>query len=170
MGDRKLTVHERMEIEMAYAVPLLRDLQEILGSDVVTDALQTRLDRQRAKAEATAAPVTSMRERAVVIGRDFERFGAGGALDFTMQDGPNDGDEPEEVAVDVTACGYATMMERLDALDLGPLLICGPDHATAAAGGMVLERSQTRMEGAGHCDFRFRAAEGRTTPEDTDQG
>ncbi len=163
MTSPKLTVHERMEIQMQYAVPLLRDLQEILGTDVVTEALRSRLALQQQRAEAAAKSVNSMREQAVRIERDFERFAQGGALDYTVLDHTEHAAGIDEVAVNVSDCQYATMMDRLDATDLGTLLICGPDLAAAAAGGMELQRSQTRMEGADHCDFRFRAAD-RTSP------
>ena len=146
----ELTIYERMEIQMSYAVPLLRDLQAVLGTDVVLDALRQRLIMQQERARSRARQPGAIEEQAVKIGRDFERFATGGALEFSFVDS-----DAEEVAVDVTDCRYATMMAGLDATDFGPLLICGGDYAAAAAGGMELQRTQTRMEGASHCDFRF---------------
>ena len=136
-------------------VPLLRDLQQILGADVVAEALRQRLANQQQRARAAQRPAPQMQEQAVRIRRDFERFAQGGALEFEMADA---GDDADEVAVNVTSCAYAALMERLEAGDLGSLLICGEDYAAAAMGGMHLERTQTQMEGASHCDFRFRPA------------
>lgn len=157
----ELTIHERLEIQMEYAVPLLRDLQEVLGTDVIVDALRQRLVNQqdRARAERTPAPVLS--EHAVRLQTGFERFAEGGALEFEMVERSDD-----QVAIDVTACGYAEMMERLDATDLGPLLLCGADYAGALRAGTELHRSQTRMEGATHCDFRFRIDPEHAAPPD----
>ena len=58
--------------------------------------------------------------------------------------------------MNVTRCAYAELMERLGARDIGPLLICNADFAMAERAGLELERTQTRMQGAAHCDFRYR--------------
>lgn len=150
MTDHQLTFYERIEIQMRYAVPLLRDLQRILGDDVVLDALRQRLDDRVAAAAASAAPPADLSERSARIVADFARFAAGGALEHA--DVPVD----DAVGVDVTRCEYARLMESLDASDLGHLLICSEDHVMVAAGGVRLDRSQTLMQGATHCDFRFR--------------
>ena len=39
---KKMTNLERRRIQMEYAVPLIRDLQRILGADIVNDALARR--------------------------------------------------------------------------------------------------------------------------------
>jgi hypothetical protein len=60
------------------------------------------------------------------------------------------------------------MYEQMGARDLGFLLSCNRDFA--AFEGMAPEldfnRTQTRMQGASHCDFRYRtkdeAADGST--------
>ncbi|MEM7094316.1 MAG: L-2-amino-thiazoline-4-carboxylic acid hydrolase [Actinomycetota bacterium] len=44
---------------------------------------------------------------------------------------------------------------RLDARDLGLMLVCNVDFPLAARAGMDLERTQTKMTGASHCDFRY---------------
>lgn len=146
MTDTPLTNLERMRIQMEYVVPLIRDLQRLLGPDVVNEALARRTEQA---AEASAAPGSKA---------DFSRmeagtahFAAGGALDYEILDADDD-----RFDLNVTACGYAAMMDELEARDLGPLLICNLDFPAAARLGMELDRSQTRMEGATHCDFRYR--------------
>ena len=47
-------------------------------------------------------------------------------------------------------------MSDLDARDIGERLVCTLDFAMAARLGHTLERTQTCMGGASHCDFRFR--------------
>ena len=66
----------------------------------------------------------------------------------------------------VTRCRYKQLMEELDALDLGPYLICDHDFAPALRAGMKLTRTQTCMQGASHCDFRFRLKD--TQPKEKD--
>ena len=45
MDSSELTNLERMRIQMEYAVPLVRDLQRLLGEDVVKEALASRLEQ-----------------------------------------------------------------------------------------------------------------------------
>lgn len=48
------------------------------------------------------------------------------------------------------------MMGDLDARDIGHLLICNLDYPIAVRAGTDLARSQTQMQGASCCDFRYR--------------
>ena len=54
-----------------------------------------------------------------------------------------------------------TMIAGVSKLGPGQLLICDTDYAFSLRAGVELERSQTRMGGADHCDFRFRLREDR---------
>jgi hypothetical protein len=149
MSDRTLTAYERLEIQMEAIVPLVRDLQEILGAEVVSRALEERL--RRGQEAANAAP---KREADFArVRRGMEHFAEGGALEYQVLDQSADG-----IDMDVTSCGYARLMERLGARDLGPALVCGRDFAGATRIGARLERTQTCMEGASHCDFRYKRA------------
>lgn len=149
MNTDDLTVHDRLAIQMAYAVPLLRDLQAILGDDVVLDALAERLRRRTEEAAASARP-RRVGETKVMFA--FEQFAAGGALEYeTLVD------EADAIDVDVQRCAYATLMQDLDAADLGDLLICSEDHVAVARAGTRLTRTETHMLGADRCDFRFRS-------------
>ena len=82
----------------------------------------------------------------------FAAYGEGGILTYETRR-TDDG----AFAVDVTDCGYAKLMDELGARDLGDLLLCAEDEVAVARAGTVLERTQTRMRGASHCDFCFRA-------------
>ena len=55
-------------------------------------------------------------------------------------------------------CRYAEMYRRLGLEDLGSTLSCRRDFALAEgfSPDIQLERTQTLMEGAPYCDFRFR--------------
>lgn len=58
--------------------------------------------------------------------------------------------------MNVTRCSYTALMEKLGARDLGPLLLCNLDFAVAERAGLELRRTQTCMQGAAFCDFRYR--------------
>ena len=60
---------------------------------------------------------------------------------------------------DVTRCRYAEMYRDLGVADLGAALSCNRDGAfcTGFNPAIRLTRTQTIMEGADHCDFRYAA-------------
>jgi hypothetical protein len=62
----------------------------------------------------------------------------------------------------VTRCRYAEFYRELGEAELGLLLVCSADFAMAEGfgPGSELTRKQTIMQGASHCDFRYR----RRTP------
>ena len=64
----------------------------------------------------------------------------------------------DSLSFDVTRCGYAEMYRRLGLEDLGVTLSCQRDFAFNEGFNpkIRLERSQTLMEGAPSCDFRYR--------------
>lgn len=68
-------------------------------------------------------------------------------------------EQSEDVfAFDVTRCRYAEFYQELGEPELGFLLVCSADFDTAAGfgGDVELARSRTIMQGASHCDFRYR--------------
>ena len=61
------------------------------------------------------------------------------------------------LSFDVTRCGYAELYERLGMRDLGYCLSCSRDEPFARGFNprLALVRTQTLMQGAAACDFRF---------------
>jgi hypothetical protein len=59
---------------------------------------------------------------------------------------------------DVKRCRYAEMYKEMGLAEIGDLLSCGRDGAFCEGfnPALKLERSQTIMQGASHCDFRYR--------------
>lgn len=140
-----MTQFELREAQMRYAVPLIKDLQAILGEDVINDALKERLARKLE--ETTPAAEADMSRMA----KGVEHFAAGEALQYEII-----ASDADHFAMDVTSCKYAQMMDELGGRAFGHLLLCGEDFAAAKQLGMTLERAQTRMQGHSHCDFRYR--------------
>lgn len=58
----------------------------------------------------------------------------------------------------VTGCRYAEFYKELGEPELGFLLVCSLDFPTAEGLGsdIQLAHTQTIMQGATHCDFRYR--------------
>jgi hypothetical protein len=71
-------------------------------------------------------------------------------------------DSPTRLAFNVTRCRYAEMYRALGVPDLGALLSCNRDAALIEGFNpeITLTRTQTLMEGAPACDFRYQAGVG----------
>ena len=69
---------------------------------------------------------------------------------------------PEACEINVTRCRYAEFYTKIGAPELGFLLVCSADFTMAEgySAGLQLTRTQTIMQGAGHCDFRYRRKTG----------
>lgn len=155
MNEPNLTAFQRTKIQMEYVVPLLRDLQAQLGKDVIIDALRQRLADRVADATANVRKNIPAEKRMAGAERGFEMFGEGNTLSYEVIAS----DQSNRTAVDVHRCGYAELMAGMEAADLGDLLLCSDDYVATAAVNTKLDRTQTLMLGASHCNFRFEALE-----------
>jgi len=68
------------------------------------------------------------------------------------------GESEDHLDFNVTRCRYAEFYKELGLSDLGFRVHCNRDHAMLLGfnSDLELSRSQTIMEGATCCDFRFR--------------
>ena len=145
---RKLTLLERTKIQAEVLVPLVRAMESQLGSvtahRLVREAIGGQV-REQIRANATDRPADT-----VEWGHRISR--AGDAQDIDHLDSA-DG----EINIDVTRCEYASFFQQLGAPDLGFLLVCMLDYDIAdGVDGLTLDREQTIMQGADHCDFRWK--------------
>ncbi|MCX6015021.1 MAG: L-2-amino-thiazoline-4-carboxylic acid hydrolase [Chloroflexales bacterium] len=65
---------------------------------------------------------------------------------------------PEAFGFNVIKCRYAELYQRLGVPELGEILSCNRDYALIEGfnADIRLTRTQTIMQGASHCDFRYR--------------
>ncbi len=63
----------------------------------------------------------------------------------------------EALSFNVTRCRYAEFFQSLGLTELGFLFCCNRDFAMVEgfSPGLSLTRSQTLMQGASHCNFRY---------------
>src|SRR6185312_10830907 len=82
----------------------------------------------------------------------LDRWSEGGALEIELLER-----SPERLSFNVTRCRYAEMYRALGLADLGSSLSCQRDFALVEGfnPAIRLQRTQTIMQGASHCDFRF---------------
>jgi hypothetical protein len=151
-----IPVIERAKIQAQVLVPLVKSLQAELGEEranaLVRKALgglYRRLGEQWRRARQSGGVGDSM-------GVAFAAFAEGDALDYAVRDQSEDTFE-----IDVTRCRYAQFYKELGEPELGFLLVCGSDFPFAEGldPDIKLTRTQTIMQGASHCDFRFRRQE-----------
>jgi hypothetical protein len=144
---------ERARIQAQVLVPLLKALQAELGEEranaIVRKALG-ELYRQFGEEFWRARKSQDVGDN---MASAFKTFAAGNALDYDVIKRT-----PDAFEVNVTACRYARFYQELGVPELGFLLVCSADF-TMADGydpDVRLTRTQTIMQGASHCDFRYR--------------
>ena len=73
--------------------------------------------------------------------------------------------DEEQYSFNVVRCRYAEMYKELGIPELGFLLSCGRDFAMSQGFNpeIKLARTQTIMQGASHCDFRYAMGEAPRT-------
>jgi hypothetical protein len=156
----KLNLLQQREVEARIVGPLIRAVREELGEEkalalvrrVISDlARQSGSELARWFGEATLD----------AFARGLERWREGGALEIDILE-----QSPERLSFNVTRCRYAEMYRALGLADLGSSLSCQRDFALVEGfnPAIRLTRTQTIMEGAPYCDFRFRD-EGTKVPE-----
>lgn len=153
MADEpNLTLLQRREIEARIVGPLVRAVAEELGEArtlelvrrVVADlARQSGADLAARLGEATLTAFASC----------LDRWKEGGALEIDLLE-----QSPDRLSFNVTRCRYAELYRALGLADLGSSLSCQRDFSLVEGFNpdLRLERTRTIMEGASHCDFRFR--------------
>lgn len=67
-------------------------------------------------------------------------------------------DTDTNFAYNITRCQFAEYFRAIGEPEIGALMTCGVDFAAEERirPGWAFERTQTRMQGAPHCDFRWR--------------
>ena len=144
---------EQVKIQAQVLVPLIRTLQAELGEERANALVRKSLGslyRQFGDAWWRAQGASKFAEK---LGKSFEAYAAGNALDYEVVKQTTDTFE-----LNVTGCRYAKFYQELGAPELGFLLTCSADFSVAEGFGSEVEltRTQTIMQGAEHCDFRYR--------------
>jgi hypothetical protein len=148
-----IPIIEQAKIQAQVLVPLIRAMQTELGEEranaLVRRALGDLYRRYgeefwRAKHEGNLGKV---------MASAFAAFARGDAIDYHVRTQSHDA-----VDIDVIGCRYAQFYKELGEPDLGFLLVCSADFSMAEGFGpdINLTRTQTIMQGASHCDFRYR--------------
>lgn len=141
---------ERRRIESGVLVPMLQAFQRAMGveqANSVAREVICQLARQDGAywAQQFGADIEA-------VGKVAAMWADGGALEIEMLGGSVD-----HLDFNVTRCRYAELYQEAGLQDLGVIFHCNRDFAMMAgfSSSIALTRTQTIMEGALFCDFRF---------------
>ena len=143
---------QRRKIEGRVLIPFIQALRDKFGEDAMREIVDATIRGLAAAdgakwAESYGQSTASLRTVAEQL------WAGGGSLDVEVI-----GESENHLDFNVTRRRYAEFYQELGLADLGVRLHCNRDHAMVAGFNRELElsRSQTIMEGAACCDFRFR--------------
>jgi hypothetical protein len=144
---------QQAKIQAQVLVPLVKALQAELGAARANALVQNALGDLYRKYGETFWRSKNEQNFGKFMASGFKTFARDDALDYQVVEQTQDA-----LAVNVTGCRYAEFYKELGEPELGFLLVCSADFAMAEGfgGDVELTRTQTIMQGADHCDFRYR--------------
>jgi hypothetical protein len=143
---------DQVRIQAQVLVPLVRNLQAELGEERANAIVRKALgDLYREYGEKWWR-TQGARNFGEKMASAFDMFAAGDALSYEVVK-----QAPDAFEVNVTECLYARFYKEIGAPELGFLLTCSSDFPMTEGFGtdVQLTRTQTIMQGASHCDFRY---------------
>ena len=142
----------QVRIQAQVLVPLVKALQSELGEQRANAIVRKTLGELYRKYGETWWRKQGTRDFGEKLASTFDRFAAGDALHYQVIK-----QAPDAFDVNITECGYAKFYREIGAPELGFLLTCSADFPMTEGFGadVQLTRTQTIMQGASHCDFRY---------------
>jgi predicted ArsR family transcriptional regulator len=150
--NERVGVLTRREIEARILGPFVAALSERFGEAEVR-AVLAEVVREAARESGRAMRASTPQDDLESFAALWEPWFRGGALETEELTRT-----PEVWAFNVTRCRYAELYRALGMAELGVTLSCNRDAALIEgfSGEVEFRRTQTLMEGASHCDFRYR--------------
>jgi len=144
---------EQAKIQAQVLVPLVKTLRAELGEEQANALVRKALGELNRKFGEIWWRKQGERDLGEKMAAAFDGFAAGDALDYEVLK-----KDSGAFDVNITACRYAEFYKKIGAPELGFLLVCSSDFAMAEGYGdpVQLTRTQTIMQGATHCDFRYK--------------
>jgi len=150
MGEPAITHLERRKIEAGVLIPMVQAFQRAIGKERANEvAREVIMELARKDGERWAQQFgTDLAAMEQVMGL----WAGGGSLDIDLI-----GKSAERLDFNVVRCRYAELYKELGLPGLGYLFHCNRDFGMVAgfSPSLSLKRTQTIMQGASHCDFRF---------------
>ena len=143
---------DQVRIQAQVLVPLVKTLRAELGEERAHTIVRQALSDLYRKFGEKWWRAQGGRDLGATMALAFDRFAAGDALDYQVLR-----KAPDRFDLNVTGCRYAEFYKAIGAPEIGFLLVCSADFTMAEGFGpdVQLRRTQTIMQGASHCDFRY---------------
>jgi len=148
-----ISLIQQVKIQAQVLVPLVKALQAELGEERANVLVRRALGDLYRRYGEEFWRTKNEENLGKSMASAFATFAREDALDYRVREQSQDAFE-----IDVTGCRYAEFYKELGEPELGFLLVCGADF-TMAEGfdpDIRLTRTQTIMQGASHCDFRYK--------------
>ena len=154
----KMDVIDRRRIEAMVLGPMLRAFQAEFGiekTNEIATGVITKLARDQGAEFAKGIGANGLEDCAA----NKDAWRRHGALEIDIVES-----DSERYSFNVTRYKYAEMYHELGFGDLGAIFSCTRDFEFVAGFNpkLNLERTQTIMQGASHCDFRYSTRPGPT--------
>jgi hypothetical protein len=148
-----IPIIEQAKIQAQVLVPLVKALQAELGEERANTIVRKALSsvyRQLGEQWWRAKESRHVGENMALA---WTSFAKGDAVNYSVRAQSQDTYE-----IDVSGCRYAQFYKELGEPELGFLLVCSLDFPFVEGFGpdIKLTRTRTIMQGASHCDFRYR--------------
>ena len=151
-GEVPISHLQRRKIEGRVLIPFIEACRAKFGEAATRELVLATIRALAAEdgarwAEANGSDIAALRQVADKV------WAGGGSLEIEVL-----GQDETHLDFNVTRCRYAEFFKELGLTELGYLVHCNRDHAMIDGfnPGLELARTQTIMQGAAHCDFRFR--------------
>ncbi|HVO28075.1 MAG TPA: L-2-amino-thiazoline-4-carboxylic acid hydrolase [Candidatus Margulisiibacteriota bacterium] len=156
--NENISLLDQVKIQAQVLLPVIRAFREELGDDRANAIVRQALgewSRNLFHAIGARTPGTPLDKWAAVNAASMPRIGDAIDVDFIKHDA-------DTMEFNVTGCRYAEFFRALGEPELGGLLLCDADVYVAEVGSPDLEfrRTQTIMQGATYCDFRYHMKRG----------
>ncbi|MBS0219847.1 MAG: L-2-amino-thiazoline-4-carboxylic acid hydrolase [Proteobacteria bacterium] len=151
-----MSMLEKRKIEAEILKEVYETLKASHGEEVARTTIAESV-RRSAIAQARAFAATAPGGTSLKAFQDVMPFWTkGGALEIEIKEQTD-----TTFAFNVTRCRYAETYKAMGLGEIGHLLSCNRDGAFCEGYDpkLTLERTQTIMQGARHCDFRYRYEE-----------
>ncbi|NNJ75553.1 MAG: L-2-amino-thiazoline-4-carboxylic acid hydrolase [Anderseniella sp.] len=152
MSKTDLPILEQRRIEANIIKPIYEEMKAEIGVEkarkIISAAITKNAIEQGSAYARTEGGNTSLESFHALL----PQWKANGALEVDMLE-----ETEANVNYNVTRCQYAEMYKEMGLAEIGHLLSCGRD-GTFCEGydpRISLIRTQTIMQGASHCDFRY---------------
>jgi hypothetical protein len=153
---------EHVKIQAQVLVPLVKALRAELGQEKADALVRKALGEQYRKLGDRWWRSRGGNDLGASITALMEWNATDDALQYRVLDKSSD-----RFDADVTQCRYAQFFQKIGAPELGFLLVCSSDFPITEGfgAGVRLTRTQTLMQGASHCDFRYALEKNDSAPK-----